>query len=125
MAIFKNGKKRRGKLLTFYLILSSISLVSYPVVILNPQFSNATYNSIPSWYNLYQIALFTSGLVSIIGLWKWKKWAVYLFFGFIALSFLKNLILNPVIPKGFFLIRWVLVAAIAYWIISRKRRYFE
>lgn len=57
-------KKNRGILLTLLIIVIGISYI--------PIFIN------PSEYNFLDTSLSILGLFSLLGIWLWKKWGVYL-----------------------------------------------
>lgn len=117
--------RERGKLLTVMLILGILGLFSsLHGLLTNPTESwKSIYENISSWFKLYILLGDIAVGTSILGIWLWKKWAVYLFVTFVLIGvFINLLILKPILfiyPATF------LGVSLWFLAIYRKWRYFE
>ncbi len=116
-------KKNRGILLTILIILIGLSYV------------NGLANS--SQYRTVHIVLSLLGLISLIGVWMWKKWGLFLQIGVYAVSFGITLFLlqSPKVSKDldhayFPFVIWMIVfgaipVVLGFIALKKRWKYFE
>ena len=87
--------KKRGKLLTFWLVLMLIinAGTAFTYLIWNSSII-AMYPNVPSWIWYIYGFLGLANVVFTIFLFMWKKWAFLAFCGMAALAFILNLIVG-------------------------------
>lgn len=128
-------KKDRGIFLTIMLIFLLIALLKYipslPKSIelqKNTEFINNLYINL---YIPFKYLRFSIALVSIWGMWIWKKWAVYLFFihnivGFGMLFMAQQDKLPHLYQITIMsIVINILTTGLWLWAIYRKWKYFE
>ena len=95
--------KKRGKLLTFWLVLMLIANAGTALTYLLWNSSIiTTYPNVPSWIWYIYGLLGLANVVFAIFLFMWKKWAFFAFCGMAALAFILNLIVGlGIIPAIF------------------------
>src|SRR3989344_7682026 len=72
---------KRGKVLTIMLVLSAIFQVwDFTNILRGNHIKDAIeFNAyVPNWYTPYYIVMWSIYIPILIGIWLWKKWAVYL-----------------------------------------------
>ena len=83
--------KSRDKLLTLVTFISVLTIiVNIPQIFGTEQIQSIT-NGNPDLFSLYQIINFILNIVALVGIWLWKKWAVYLLFILYAIQFFVSL----------------------------------
>lgn len=117
-------KKDRGILLTILIILIGLSYIFGLVDSLKYSF-------------MYNTLLSILGLISLVGIWLWKKWAVYLFIVMYAVSFGITLFLlqTPQLNKDLstfyspfvvWMIAWgIIPVVLGYIALKAKWKYFN
>jgi hypothetical protein len=76
-----NVSHERPVIITIICVLGFLgAVITIPVI-----FSDLS-KSVASWYPLYLAFAATVGLISMIGLWKMKKWAAYLYTAFVVMN---------------------------------------
>ena len=95
--------KKRGKLLTFWLVLMLIANAGTALTYLLWNSSIiTTYPNVPSWIWYIYGLLGLANVVFTIFLFMWKKWSFFAFCGMAALTFILNLIVGlGIIPAIF------------------------
>jgi hypothetical protein len=87
--------KKRGKLLTFWLVLMLITNAGAALTYLIWNSSIiATYPNVSSWIWYIYGLLGLANVVFTLFLFMWKKWAFFAFCGTTALAFVLNLIVG-------------------------------
>lgn len=105
-----------------FLIIGDLQI---PYYLSNPDTLKTVYSSIPAWYPAYAIAGLVSNVAIIIGMWRMKKWAVYLLIAYFASKFLVDLMY--VVPEKQLLVFVTTVVGGLFWAwaISRKWNLFS
>lgn len=118
--------KDRGKFLTLMLIFAAFGSLISLYQLTNTNALQQTYGPIPSWFTAYAILGSLAGVAVIIGIWMWKKWAVYLLAFSTAVTFLMQLfVLKPVQYGEFVYYMTIVSAGLWFWAIYRKWKYFS
>ena|SRR3989344_22311 len=95
--------KKRGKLLTFWLVLMLIANAGTALTYLLWNSSIiTTYPNVPSWIWYIYGLLGLANVVFTIFLFMWKKWSFFAFCGMAALTFILNLIVGLGIISAIF-----------------------
>lgn len=71
-------QSEKGKLLTTILIIGFLTQVAALIFLFNWDAFQIGYLEVPPWLWTYQFALTIFTIVSLIGVWFLKKWAVFL-----------------------------------------------
>lgn len=121
----KQQQKKPGIFLTIMIALLIIGDVQIPYYLANPDALNTIYSSIPSWYPFYALLGLASNIAIIIGMWRMKKWAIYLLVAYFASKLLVDFIY--ILPdKQIMVFATTLVGAgLWFWAIYRKRKSFD
>jgi len=118
----KNTTKKRGALLTIWLILMLIANTGTVITyLLGGEFITSVLPTIPSW-SIYALTIF--GLLNVlftIFLFMWKKWAFFAFCGSAGIIFVINLIIG----MGFSSILGLGGPIILYLILRSKWKLLE
>lgn len=131
-------QKDRGKLLTLVLAVMAIGLVMNIYTNINPE----TVKTVPGMTNPIQVGFWQQilGIIStvigagtLIGLWMWKKWAVYLYIlGFIislfTLAYTQRIVFTETARQEIGMATYlfpIALGAFILWVIRRKWQYFE
>lgn len=117
-------KKNRGILLTLLIVLIGLSDISGLVD--------------SSAYRTVAIIVSLLGLISLVGMWLWKKWALYLQIALYTISFVASLFLlkTPQVMKDYgityypffaiWMVFWGIIPGVLGYIALRKKwKYFE
>lgn len=83
-------KKKRGFLLTFIIALLTVSYFKYLYLPFNPALTETIFGLVPTWFNVWSILAIIVGIPTVIGLWNWEKWGVYLFTFSVIIGFIFN-----------------------------------
>ena len=76
--------KKQGIFLSVMILFLVIGDLQIPYYLLNQDQLRTIYSDIPSWYPVYAIAGLLSNIAIIIGMWRMKKWAVYVLGAYFA-----------------------------------------
>lgn len=126
-------KKDRGKFLTIVLVISSITIISGFFGLLNRDYSSFSsyYNVSKPFLEAYSWFFWFLGLISIVGIWLWKRWAVFLRIATSILTFLVQVFylgLPGIKWYKFFILLLIPLAislTLELWSIFRKWKCFE
>ena len=119
--------EERGKFLTTLLVLGFFGIaIGYMREAIIPNALERLYN-VPPWYKLWSIVFVFSQVAIYIGIWKWKRIAVYLFF---LLSTLQILLLSTIVkplyyPQALLSVGYVASYLLWFWAIKRKWHLFS
>ncbi|MBI3305666.1 hypothetical protein HYZ82_00860 [Candidatus Nomurabacteria bacterium] len=83
------------------------------------------YSHMPVWFSVYSFLASLLGVVTNIGLWLWKKWAVFVLLVSITLALGLHIFvldLGKIQETAFF--ATILSGCLWYWAISRKWSFF-
>jgi hypothetical protein len=121
----KDKKKHRGIFLNIMILLLIIGDLQIPYYLLNPDALRTVYGSIPSWYPIYAVLGLISNIVIIIGMWKMKKWAIYVLVAYFASKILVDL--AYILPDKQITVSstTAIGAGLWFWAIYRKRSLFD
>jgi|SRR3989344_2813036 len=122
-------KKDRGILLTVFLVFQVFSLLYAVPQLINPTECTAYYGPNHNCQLSY-LAGFVVGIPTIIGLLKWKKWGVFLYFIYIVIALYTGF---AGIPEQYRMFNYIytlplvsiFVLILPLWIIKRKWKYFS
>ena len=118
-------EKQRGLFLNFMILLLIIGDIQIPYYLANPEALNTVYSSIPSWYTLYTVLGLASNIAIIIGMWRMKKWAVYLLVAYFVSKLLVDVIYILPAQQLPVFATTVVGAGLWFWAIYRKWSLFD
>lgn len=118
-------RKRQGIFLIFMILLLIIGDAQIPYYLVHPEALKTIYSSIPSWYPIYALLGLMSNIAIIVGMWKMKKWAIYLLVAYFASKMLVDSIY--ILPASQMLVFVTTAAGAGLWLwaIYRKRELFS
>lgn len=115
----------RGIFLTIMILLLIIGDIQIPYYLANPDALYTVYSSIPPWYPLYAVLGLASNIAIIIGMWRMKKWAIYLLVAYFASKLLVDFIYILPAQQMLVFATTVVGAGLWFWAIYRKRSLFD
>ncbi len=119
-------KKERGKFLTIILVLAIFGLFQALYLVTNTSTVSQALGTVPSWYPVYLLVGVVSQAAAIVGIWMWKRWGVYLLFGWGLIGpLVQILLLKPVQYGQLALYMTVASLGLYFWAVYRKWHYFE
>lgn len=126
-------KKERGKLLTAILIILCAGTIYGFFNLINENFQEYTnYYQLPElWFKAYFWLSWILHVMEIIGLWMWKRWAVYLSIAmiliglFIQVFFIKVPGIEWYKVLVFLLFPLAVIVGFFLWPVSRKWKFFD
>ena len=113
--------KKQGIFLSIMILFLIIGDLQIPYYLSNPDTLKTVYSSIPAWYPAYAIAGLASNVAIIIGMWRMKKWAVYLLIAYFASKFLVDLMY--VVPEKQLLVFVTTVVGGLFWAWAIRRKW--
>ena len=113
--------KKQGIFLSIMILFLIIGDLQIPYYLSNPDALKTVYSSIPAWYPTYAIAGLASNVAIIIGMWRMKKWAVYLLIAYFASKFLVDLMY--VVPEKQLLVFVTTVVGGLFWAWAIRRKW--
>lgn len=119
--------KKRGIFLTLLLVFALYGDVRALITLTDTNSIQQVYGSIPAWYYSYAIFGLVLGVVNIVGVWMWKKWAIYSIAASSVIAVLMELfVLKPVQPivGQIAVVLTIISAGLWFWAIYRKWKYF-
>lgn len=115
-----NRKKERGWLLTLAIILVILSgIVSFGIAWSE---SGMRGTNLPTWFIAAAVASAIADIIAGIGLWRWKKWAYYLFLASTIVSIVLGLLVTG---SALFAFSRIIPFAILGYIMVPKWPLFE
>jgi len=121
----KQTKKHPGKFLTIMILFLIIGDIQIPYYMANPDKLSAIYGSLPSWYPLYAGLGLLSNVAIIYGMWKFKKWAVYILIAYFASKVPSELFMFQPAQQMATMITTVVGAGLWFWAIKREWKHFS
>ena len=118
-------EKQRGIFLTIMILLLVLGDIQIPYYLANPDALNTVYSNIPSWYPLYAVLGLASNIAIIIGVWRMKKWSVYLLVAYFASKLLVDFIYILPAQQMVVLATTAVGAGLWFWAIYRKWELFD
>jgi hypothetical protein len=118
-------EKQRGIFLTIMILLLVLGDIQIPYYLANPDALKTVYSSIPSWYPLYALLGLASNIAIIIGVWRMKKWSVYLLVVYFASKVLVDFIYILPAQQMVVFATTAAGAALWFWAIYRKWELFD
>jgi hypothetical protein len=118
-------QKEPGIFLGFMILLLIIGDVQIPYYLANSDALKTIYSTVPSWYPLYAVLGLASNIAIIIGMWRMKKWAIYLLVAYFASKLLVDFIYILPDKQMVVLGTTVVGAGLWFWAIYRKRNSFD
>jgi hypothetical protein len=117
--------KQRGKFLTLMIIFLVIGDVQIPYYLVNSNALKAVYGNLPPWYPLYVVFSLALNIAIIIGMWKMKKWSVYLLIVYFATKIPTELFMFRPVQQVATFATTLVGAGLWFWAIYRKRSLFD
>lgn len=118
-------KKQPGIFLIVMILFLVVGDAQIPYYLANSNALHSVYRSIPSWYPVYAALGLASNIAIIIGMWRLKKWAIYL----LAIYFISKILVDSIyiIPNKWAPVFITTLAGAAFWAwaIYRKRTLFD
>jgi hypothetical protein len=118
-------RKRQGLFLTIMILFLVIGDLQIPYYLANPDTLYAIYREIPSWYAAYALVGLASNIAIIVGMWKMKKWAVYLLAAYFASKILVDSFYILPSQQLMVTLTTLVGAGLWAWAIYRKRALFS
>lgn len=118
-------EKQRGIFLTIMILLLVLGDIQIPYYLANPDALNTVYSNIPSWYPLYALLGLASNIAIIIGVWRMKKWSVYLLAVYFASKVLVDFIYILPAQQVVVFATTAAGAGLWFWAIYRKWELFD
>jgi hypothetical protein len=116
--------KKRGKLLSTYIVILLILSGLTSIALFDPTYFMESYPYPNEWLPLYLVLINIATLVLLYGLWKLKKWAVYL----TAVTMIVELFCESIFAGLNFLITNALgiliIIGITFYLIFRRWKFF-
>jgi len=111
------------------IVISAFGLLSSAYTLTNTNGLAVAYgNALPSWFFAYLVFSILIGLVNIVGLWMWKRWAIYSMVAVSAVGLVVKLfIAKPSDPNVAMVSFYATLISLGlwFWAIYRKWHYFE
>ena len=123
--IVNKKEKQRGIFLTIMILLLVLGDIQIPYYLANPDALNTVYSNIPSWYPLYALLGLASNIAIIIGMWRMKKWSIYLLVAYFASKLLVDFIYILPAQQLVVFITTAAGAGLWFWAIYRKWELFD
>lgn len=141
-SVLTNGsqvsKKKRGIFLTIMLLWTAFGLLQLLYQTINPE----TLPKVPGianpadlglWYKILNPIGLIIGFATLIGIWMWKKWGVYLYgvsftFNLVTSAYIQRQFMSEAVRAQYGLLIYILpiiFGALFLWAISRKWKNFE
>src|SRR4030043_596723 len=120
--------KKRGKLLTIFIFISAIWIVLWVIDLFSGNYYQTAmqeFDYVPGWYVYDVIISIVINTIILIGLWRWEKWAVYLYFLIILVSYLMYIFIYKITDPWFTTFYILIFSVISFLIIYRKWKYFK
>jgi len=117
--------KKQGIFLSIMILFLIIGDLQIPYYLANPDALMTIYSTIPSWYPAYALLGLASNVAIIIGMWRMKKWSVYLLIAYFASKFLVDLMYVVSEKQAMVFITTVLGGVFWFWAIRRKWNLFS
>ena len=117
--------KKQGIFLSVMILFLVIGDLQIPYYLLNQDQLRTIYSDIPSWYPVYAIAGLLSNIAIIIGMWRMKKWAVYVLGTYFASKILVDWVY--ILPDKQLLVSMTTLvgAGLWFWAVRRKWTMFS
>jgi len=116
---------QRGIFLTVMILLLVLGDIQIPYYLANPDALNTVYSHIPSWYPLYALLGLASNIAIIIGMWRLKKWSIYLLVAYFASKLLVDFIYILPTQQMVVFATTAAGAGLWFWAIYQKRELFD
>lgn len=84
--------KKPGIFLTIMILFLIIGDLQIPYYLANTEALHTIYKDIPAWYPMYAVLGLASNIAIIIGMWRLKKWAIYVLAGYFASKILVDMV---------------------------------
>ena len=121
----KNIRKKQGIFLTVMILFLVIGDLQIPYYLANADALKTIYSSIPSWYPVYALLGLASNVAIIVGMWRMKKWAVYLLGAYFVSKVLVDLMYVVPEKQALVAVTTLVGAALWAWAIARKWKLFN
>ena len=111
---------QRGWFLIIMILFLVVGDLQIPYYLANPEALKTIYSSVPSWYAVYAVIGLASNVAIIIGMWRMRKWSVYLLTAYFPSKMLVDSMY--VLPSQWLtvLATTVIGAGFWFWAIYRK-----
>ena len=116
--------KDRGKFLTVMIVLAAFGYLQSLYYLTNTNVIEQAYGAVPSWFSFYALVGFGIGIITMVGIWLWKKWAVYLLVASTTITLLMQLFVLKPVQGQFVYYMTIVSASIWFWAIYRKWKNF-
>ena len=120
--------KKRGKLLTLFIFISAIFIIFWVFDLFSGNYYQTAmqeFDYVPGWYVYDVIISIVINTIILIGLWRWEKWAVYLYFLMIVASYFFYIFIYKSNTPVFTSLYILVFTAISFFILRRKWKYFK
>lgn len=112
---FGRGKiemnKDRGKFLTIMIVLAAFGYLQSLYYLTNTNVVAQVYGTVPSWFPIYTVVGLLLVAVITVGLWLWKKRAIYLLAVSTVVTFLMQLFVLKSVQGGQFVYYMTIISA--------------
>ena len=107
------------------IIFLVIGDVQIPYYLVNSNALKAVYGNLPPWYPLYVVFSLALNIAIIIGMWKMKKWSVYLLIVYFATKIPTELFMFRPVQQVATFATTLVGAGLWFWAIYRKWSLFD
>lgn len=114
-------KKQPGIFLAIMILFLLIGDLQIPYYLANTDALHTIYRDLPGWYAIYAVLGLASNIAIIIGMWRLKKWAVYVLAGYFATKILFDMMYILPEKRAMVFATTVVGAILWAWAIYRKR----
>jgi hypothetical protein len=120
MKLIKSIRQQPGIFLGIMILTLIVGDIQIPYYITHPDAVRAVYGNLPSWYPLYAVAGLASNVAIIIGMWRLKKWAVYLLIIYFASKVPTEFFMFHPAQQVATIVATTVGAGLWFWAIYRK-----
>lgn len=117
----QNSRTKQGLFLSIMILFLIIGDLQIPYYLANADALKTIYSTIPSWYPAYALIGLASNVAIIIGMWRMKKWSVYLLTLYFASKFLVDLLY--VVPEKQVMVFMTTVVGGVFWLWAIRRKW--
>ena len=118
-------EKQKGWFLIIMIAFLVIGDLQIPYYLVHSDALKTLYGTIPSWYAIYALLGLASNVAIIIGIWRMKKWAVYLLVVYFASKILVDYIYVLPSQETLVFVTSIVGAGLWFWAIYRKWKFFD
>ena len=125
MKAIESIRQQPGVFLTVMILTLIVGDIQIPYYLGHPDAVRAVYGNLPSWYPLYAVLGLASNIAIIIGMWKMKKWALYILIIYFASKVPTEFFMFHPAQQAATIVTTTVGAGLWFWAVYRKWGGFE